>query len=135
MKKSKMQIIVAVGACAANIMGNTILVPRLGCQGAAISTGISYIVFFTLRTILSNKFFYVDYKLKKFYVLTLVTCLYAFYNTFSRFNFGCIISYVICLTFLLVLYWNTIKWCIRYGIDLIVNFINDKKEQSKEDDN
>lgn len=135
MKKSKMQIIVAVGACAANIMGNTILVPRLGCQGAAISTGISYIVFFTLRTILSNKFFYVDYKLKKFYVLTLVTCVYAFYNTFSRFNFGSIISYVICLTFLLVLYWNTIKWCIRYGIDLIVNFINDKKEQSKEDDN
>lgn len=130
MKKSKMQVVVAVGACVTNIIGNTLLVPSLGCQGAAISTGISYIVFFTLRTVLSNRYFYVDYKLKKFYALTFVTCLYAFYNTFNRFNAGSIISYVLCLAILILLYKDTIVWCIKYAMDIIKKFL--KKRKSRE---
>ena len=43
-KKSYLNIIVASGACITNFIGNTILVPILGCKGAAISTGISYFV-------------------------------------------------------------------------------------------
>ena len=122
MKKSNMQVVVALGACVTNIIGNIILVPQLGCQGAAISTGISYIVYFTLRTILSNQYYYVDFKLKRFYILTIATCVYAFYNTFYYFNIGSVISYVICLAVLTILYYDTIKWCIRYGIDLIKGF-------------
>lgn len=124
MKKSKMHVIVAAGACITNMIGNTILVPRLGCQGAAISTGISYIVFFTLRTILSNIYFYVDYKLKKFYILTFTICVYAFYNTFHSFNVGSIISYVICLIILTFLYWSTIKSCLIYGFEAAKNFLS-----------
>lgn len=60
MKKSGMQVVVAAGACIVNVLGNRMLVPAMGCQGAAISTGISYIVFFALRTYLSNRYFYVD---------------------------------------------------------------------------
>ena len=85
-KKSNMQVVVALGACITNIIGNTLLVPKLGCQGAAISTGVSYIVFFTLRTTLANKYYYTDFKLSKFYLLTVATCVYAFYNTFWNFS-------------------------------------------------
>lgn len=113
-KKSKMQVVVAVGACATNIIGNTILVPRLGSQGAAISTGISYIVFFTLRTLISNRYYYVDFKLKKFYFLTLVVVIYALYNTFIPFNIGTMIGFMVCMAFLIVLYKNTIVWGVQY---------------------
>lgn len=119
LKKSKMQVVVAVGSCVTNIIGNTILVPRLGAQGAAISTGLSYIVFFTLRTVLSNYYFYIDFNLKKFYILTVVVIIYAFYNTFVKFNFISVLGYFACLGILILLYWDTIKLMIKY---IISNF-------------
>lgn len=119
MKKSKMQVVVAVGACVMNIIGNTLLVPELGCKGAAISTGISYIVFFTLRTVLSNRYFPVNFKLNKFYFLTFCTGCYAFYNTFVFFNAGSVIGYLICLVVLVVLYYDTIKWGLQYLYNMI----------------
>jgi len=114
MKKSKLQVVVAVVSCIVNLIGNSILVPIYGCQGAAISTGLSYIVFFTMRTVLSNKYFYVDFKLKKMYLLTAVVCLYALYNTFVKFNLVAVVLYFVCLTVLCSLYWDTIKWGIGY---------------------
>lgn len=114
MKKSKYQVVVAIGACIVNIIGNAILVPELGCRGAAISTGLSYIVFFTLRTFLSNKYFYVDFKLKRFYMLTLLTVLYAGYSTFFPFGICSIIGYVICVASILVLYKPTVLFCFQY---------------------
>lgn len=121
-KKSSLQIVVAFGACVTNIVGNTVLVPQLGSRGAAISTGISYIVFFTLRTILSNRYFYVDFSLKSFYVLTGVVVVYAFYNTFIKFNIGSVVGYIICLGALILLYRRTIVWGMRYIRDMANDF-------------
>lgn len=120
MKKSKMQVVVALGACITNIIGNILLVPKLGSQGAAISTGVSYIVFFTLRTVLSNQYFYIDFRLKEFYMLTFAACAYAFYNTFQKFHIGSVIGYLICMVILIVLYYDTIQWGIRYIWDEIL---------------
>ncbi len=114
MKKSKMQVVVALGACVTNIIGNALLVPKLGCQGAAISTGLSYIVFFALRTVLSNRYFYVDYKLKHFFLLTGIVVAYAFYNTFIAFNIVSVVGYIMCLAALALLYKNTIIWGVGY---------------------
>lgn len=114
LKKSKLQVVVAIGACISNIIGNAILVPKLGCRGAAISTGISYIVFFTLRTVLSNYYYFVDFKLRKFYILTIIVSLYALYNTFIYFNIGTLIGYIICIIAMFILYNDVITWCIDY---------------------
>lgn len=121
MKKSNMQILIAASACLTNIIGNILLVPQLGCQGAAISTGVSYIVFFTMRTLISNKYFYVDFKLKKFYSLTVVTTLYALYNTFFLFNVWSVVGYMLCLALLVLLYKDTIRWGIGYLLNLMHN--------------
>jgi len=104
MKKSKSQVIVTLGACIANIIGNFILIPLIGSKGAAISTGISYIIFFTLRTVLSNKYYYIDFKLKRFYIITFVVSLYALYNTFVPTNIFGIIGYLLCMAILTLLY-------------------------------
>lgn len=113
-KKSMMQIVVSAGACATNIIGNMILVPRLGGKGAAISTGISYIVFFTLRTVLSNRYFYVDFKLGRFYTLTFAVVLYSFYNTFFKFGILTVVGYIACVALLVVLYFGSVKWGLSY---------------------
>ncbi len=130
MKKSKMQIVVAVGACITNIIGNTLLVPALGCRGAAISTGISYIVFFSLRTFIANKYYYTDFNLKKFYLFTAITCVYAYCNTFYKFGIWTIVSYIFCVVILLVMYKDTIFWGIQSGRSMIEQL---KKRQKSHD--
>lgn len=118
MKKSKTQVIVALGACITNIIGNIILVPIFGSEGAAISTGISYIIFFTLRTVLSNKYFYVNYRLKAFYTLTFFTSIYALYNTFVKFNILSVIGYFFCIGILIILYKKDVVWGLEYIVSL-----------------
>ena len=119
-KKSNIQIIISVGACVTNIIGNTILVPLYGGRGAAISTGISYIVFFTLRTFLSNKYYYVDYHLGRFYVVTGMAILYALINTFQRINIVTITGYIVCITVLLILYKDVINLIVNYLKSIII---------------
>ena len=121
MKKSKLQVVVALVSCAANVIGNSILVPLYGCQGAAISTGISYIIFFTMRTLLSNKYYYVNFKLGKFYLLTLAASLYAFYNTFWQFSWISVVGYIGCIALMLFMYKDTIKFSMQYVLSLIRN--------------
>ena len=122
LKKSNMQVAVSVGACLTNLVGNIILVPKLGCQGAAISTGISYIVLFSLRTILSNKYFYINFHLRKFYLITLIAVGYAFYNTFVQFNIVTVIGYIVCVTVLCLLYRDTVRFILNYSKKMIQNF-------------
>lgn len=93
-KKSYLQIIVSAVACAVNIAGNTLLVPIIGGVGAAISTGLSYIVFFAMRTILSNRYFPMKWGMGKFSLITLLFLAYAWYNTFHSFGIVTVLGYV-----------------------------------------
>lgn len=120
-KKSNLQVVVALFSCVTNIVGNAILVPKLGCQGAAISTGISYIVFYYMRTLLGIKQYYVDFKLKKFTALTIIVSMYAMYNTFIPFNIGSLIGYIICCAVMYGMYKDVIHWCIEYVLNMIKN--------------
>lgn len=114
-KKSKMQIVVGAGACLVNLIGNFILVPMYGGKGAAISTGISYIAFFALRTVIANKYYYIDFKLKRFYSLTGIVFLYAIYNSFYSFGLGTVIGYGLSMVSLIFLYYNEVKQLILLG--------------------
>lgn len=85
-KRTNYHILVGVVSLFVDIIGMFLLVPLLGARGAAISTGGSYIVFFTLRTFFSLKFYKVNYNLKKFYFCTFLIVLYALYATFNSIN-------------------------------------------------
>lgn len=123
-KKSSKHIVIAIGACFVNIVGNVILVPRFGCRGAAISTGIAYIIFFSLRTFLANHYFYINFRLKRFYFLTFIVFIYAMYNTFFQFDIISIGGYIACLTVLLILYKETVLWGIKNIFGLILQIRN-----------
>lgn len=108
-KKSYLQIIVSAVACVTNIAGNTLLVPVFGGVGAAISTGLSYIVFFAMRTILSNRYFPMKWGLGKFFAITVLFLGYALYNTFRGFGIVTVLGYVVIFVALILSYRDVIR--------------------------
>ncbi|MDH6655958.1 UNVERIFIED_ORG: O-antigen/teichoic acid export membrane protein [Bacillus sp. PvP124] len=85
-KKSQYHILIAVITAIINLIGHCIFVPKLGGIGAAISTGITYIVFFSLRTLFSKKLYKNNYNLKAFYIVTFNLVLFSTYATFNSIN-------------------------------------------------
>ena len=108
-KKSYLQIIVSAVACATNIVGNTLLVPIMGGIGAAISTGLSYIVFFAMRTILSNRYFPMKWGVGKFSLITLLFLAYAWYSTFWSFGMVTVLGYAVILVIMVCNYRDVIR--------------------------
>lgn len=108
-KQSKKHLYISISSALLNILGNILLVPKLGAKGAAISTGFSYILFFYLRTYFSIKLINYNFKLKKIYSITGLLMMYAIYlsfynNTVLIYSFG-----VLILGIILISYKNAIK--------------------------
>lgn len=56
--KTKSTLVVSCVSAAVNLVLNALLIPRFGAEGAAMATGLSYVVFFWCRTLLSRKVWY-----------------------------------------------------------------------------
>lgn len=57
-EKTQYTIVVSGVSAAVNLILNALLIPMYGAIGASIATGISYIVFFWIRTLISRRFWY-----------------------------------------------------------------------------
>jgi O-antigen/teichoic acid export membrane protein len=57
-RKTSYNIAISLVCAGINYIGNYLLVPKLGAMGASISTGIAYIVFFWMRTLISRKLWF-----------------------------------------------------------------------------
>lgn len=111
-KKTKWHIVIAVISCIVNIIGNWILIPDFGGIGASISTGMSYIIFFSLRTFVSLKYYKVNYELRKsYFMLTIIIS----YSIFSIINNDFFMNLLVGLGASLILF-------IVYRKDLINNY-------------
>lgn len=80
-RKTWYNIIVATLAGLTNIILNFILIPVYGGKGAAIATGLSYIIFFWSRTLISQKLWY-HFQLKEFAMYTIFLLLNCTVHTF-----------------------------------------------------
>jgi O-antigen/teichoic acid export membrane protein len=58
LKKTQFNFYISLISIGFNIFGNYMLIPQFGARGAAISTAISYLVFFVLRTFFSRRLWY-----------------------------------------------------------------------------
>ncbi|GAA0124697.1 lipopolysaccharide biosynthesis protein [Clostridium senegalense] len=117
-KKQRKHIYISVVSCVVNIIGNFILVPKLGAVGAGISTGLSYIVFFSIRTYIGLRYYKVNYHLKRFYIMTFALCIYTFYATFFKFGYLYILLGILELLLLYILYRKYINALINMCRDL-----------------
>lgn len=118
-KKSGCQVIITAISCLVNIVGNFILIPILGSKGAAVSTGISYIVFFSLRTAFSRHYFPVKFKLGKLYALTAIFLLNSYVNMYHSFDIYVIGMFGITMSLIYVLYHSIIVKCLRDGYKIL----------------
>lgn len=108
-KKTKYHIYIAVASAVANIIGNFILVPSLGAKGAAISTGLAYVVFFASRTYLGNKLYKINVNLKKFFVGVIAVYVLAAFSSIYKINLIIIVLTIVSTTVVCLLYRNVIK--------------------------
>lgn len=81
-KKSKVNMGLTVGVSILNILLNFIFINKIGARGAAISSGLTYIAFFYLRTFFSYKISKLKFSLKKVNFGVIITIIYALELTF-----------------------------------------------------
>lgn len=108
-KKTSSQVIITGVSATVNFVGNMLLIPLIGFKGAAVSTGISYIVFFTMRTLFANHYFPVKFKLRRFYLLTAFFALGSWYHMYHSFDAMIIGIYLATMALIFFLYRNTMK--------------------------
>ena len=75
-KKGKYLNIASLFALLVNIIGNLMLVPRLGGIGAAVTTGVSYMIYFVIGSYFAEKCINIGYNYKKTAVYALLITAY-----------------------------------------------------------
>ncbi|POZ92701.1 lipopolysaccharide biosynthesis protein [Petrotoga halophila] len=118
-KKTYWHMLIASVAAGVNVFGNLMLVPVYGAKGAAFSTGVSYIVFFCMRTFISRSLFPVNYHLGKFFISTFVFVIVAFINTFVINMVFQVVSAVLGLIVVMFVYRDQVKYVFDLGVDLM----------------
>lgn len=113
-KKTKAHIVVAGISAICNLAGNTVLVPMYGAKGAAISTGLSYVVFFAVRTIISLKLYKVEYKLKELCLALAFLCVLTVFSSFHSFDITIVIFTVVAVFATSILYRDVVFDIICY---------------------
>lgn len=109
-KKTYWHMVLVSISAMVNYIGNTILVPILGAKGAAISTGLSYVVFFILRTLIAEKLYYIGFKISKILIGIVITIILSYIGTFDTNIMLTIISGIISIIIILFVYKNEITW-------------------------
>ncbi|EKF48517.1 lipopolysaccharide biosynthesis protein [Thermosipho africanus H17ap60334] len=98
-KKTYWHIVITGVSAFVNFVGNNLLVPLLEAKGAAISTGLSYVVFFTLRTVIAQKYYTMHIKIKRIYMSVILIVIVASLGTFFKASY---IYYIFCILVLLI---------------------------------
>lgn len=125
-KKTYLYIIRATIAALINVVGNIILVPKYGAEGAAVSTAISYVVYFFIGTYFSQKLFPVNYHLSKFYITTFIFIAVSFINTFIPILYIQVLSAIIGFLIIFYIYKNQYYYLINLAKDGVSKIRNTK---------
>lgn len=107
-----------------NVAGNLLLVPVMGIQGAAVATGISYILYFWLRTAVTARYFRVGYPLKRFSLLTAWFALTCWYHLHHSFSVMTILLFLLTVALTLGLYPDTTRQILRQIRKLLTGPVN-----------
>lgn len=123
-KKTKLHIVIAATCATFNIVLNFILIPEIGALGAAIATGVTYILFFIMRTVMSLKCFPVKYNLKKLAVITVLYMVFVVYNSWHTIDIVSAIMFVIFAAVLIAGYRQSIRELLVMGMDYLKGILN-----------
>ena len=80
-RKTNLSLIISVIVLLMNVVLNLIFIPKLGAKGAALATGISYISFFWIKTLISRRL-WEQFELNYYIKTTIILFICALLNTF-----------------------------------------------------
>ncbi|OXL20524.1 oligosaccharide flippase family protein [Psychrobacter sp. DAB_AL32B] len=83
-RKTKLSMVASIGAMSINVVGNYILVPRMGAAGAAVSTAVAFWVFYILRTELSRLVWRNMPRVKAYLLITLLLVATIIHSVFLK---------------------------------------------------
>ena len=109
----------SLAAIICNLVGNSILVPRLNGCGAAIATAITYIVYFAIGTYFANRCYRVGYDFKRFIVALIVYVGYASYATYTDNEVLCILIGLFLCMLLIVLNGKSVVSLINDSLNIL----------------
>ena len=111
-KKTNYNILVSILSMTVNLILNYILIPIYGAIGAAIATGISYLMFFWSRTIISRKLWY-KFPIGHFLKVSILLLIITIINIIIKNN--CVISIIniIILVMILIIYKEFLGWLVK----------------------
>lgn len=92
--KSYTTVIIAICSCVVNFGMNYLLIPIYGASGAAIATGLSYIMFFWLRTMISRKIWR-KFSITRYMIYTCLLVIVCLLNTLIHNNFVYLINMIL----------------------------------------
>ena len=130
-KRTYWHLFVTLISASVNFVGNLLLVPLYGAKGAAVSTGIAYIVFFYVGTFISRKVYPVSYSLVRFSIGTVTLFVVATVNTFSGSRTFELLSVTIGGVAVFLLYKSEMLKGIRALRDVILETISKKREEKE----
>lgn len=102
-KKTGSQVYISTLSALVNLILNLTLIPVLGAKGAAISTGVAYIMFFTLRTWIAERHYKVGFDLKHFYIVTglfVLNATYSMYRGVDAMGLAINVLFIVCVCLL-----------------------------------
>ena len=122
-KKSYMHSIIGGIVIVINFLGNNYLVPIMGITGAAIATSFSYLVYLILRTFFSNRYYYIDFGVKKLFIMFVLLTVFASVSTFIDKLILNIVFYLISMAVFIFIYRQDMKDMFVYVFDYLKAYL------------
>ena len=113
-KKNMYLNIASFVTIAANIIGNMQLVPVLGGRGAALTTGISYVIYFIMGSVFAEKVYPVGYDNIRTAIDAVILILYAAFATFYWNDFIIILAGILLIPVILIIEWQNLVMIVDY---------------------
>lgn len=113
-KKSYLNIVVSIFPCLLSIAMQLTLIPVIGAKGASIARSGASILYLFLRTMYSNRYYYVNYEISKLVMILIVAIVFATVGTFSSNNHYITITYSASMLVFLVLYHKETIEMLKY---------------------
>ena len=120
-KKIKYFNYASFAAIICNLVGNSILVPMYKGVGAALATGITYIVYFAIGTYFAGKCYPVKYDLKRLVITMIMYLAYASFATLTDNQLVSALVGIIVFIINLLINLKTVKSLITLGLSMIKN--------------
>lgn len=109
----------SLAAIVCNLVGNTLLVPRLGGMGAAIATAATYVVYFAIGTYFAGKCYPVKYSFNRFAIALVAYIAYAAYATFTTNELISVMLGIILAAGLIVLNRKSVISLVSMGLSIV----------------